>query len=160
MAFWSGNGELKMNAVKSRSMRVATLFTGVAACAATGAVGANAQGTPQPAAGHSAKAVGLTVHPDGRTLSGSIREANCAGRSEWLHVLSTYGGLYCYGYAGEYSPTSETGMVSQCGGTNYGSLYVNDAKWISFGPGTTYRRLDYAHLDAVVIYSWSGTDKC
>lgn len=156
----SGMGKNQMNSVRKKTMRVATLFTGAAACAVAGTTAAHAQDTPQPA-GHSAKAVGLAVHPDGVTISGSIREAACTtGRDTWLHVVSEDGGLYCYGFAGTYSPTSEIGVYTQCGGNNYGSLYVNESKLIPFGPGTTYRKLNYAHLTDVLISFWSGTDKC
>ena len=145
-------------------MRVATIFTGVAACTLGVAPVANAQD-----AAHVARAI-----PAGRSY-GSIRLAYGCGAQgidkPWLHVSTTsyndYGYIYtsiCFGYAGLWNSPPYTGMRAECGGNNHGLLVGTTAagrKWSAgFGPGTGYRTLNEAHLTGVFVNSWTGTDKC
>jgi hypothetical protein len=160
-----------------KSMRVATIFTGVAAATFGMAQAANAQDATHPAAKNTSKHIGQTIRPAGR-VSGSIRYAtNCYHQSRshpnWLHtstwfLLPDTGGdlevnSVCFGYAGIYMSPPGTGIRAECGGTNKG--YLDGSKndtFLStrFGPGTTYRTLDWSHLDDVVIDSWTGTNQC
>lgn len=148
-----------------RSMRVATIFTGVAgvaACTLGATQVANAQDVPRTDTGNSAKHTGNHLRPMGHTLSGSIRESTgCGGyHAQWLHVISiAIPESYCYGYRGRYSPSSEIGLLSQCGGNNYGNL-IGIGYNIRFGPGTTYRFLDKSHLSVIAISGWTGHDAC
>jgi hypothetical protein len=145
-----------------RSMRVATIFTGVAACTFGATQVANAQ---------DAARVERAV-PDHK-LYGSIRYAYLCGARDsdrtWLHY-GTYDSTYapdvswCFGYKGLSESPPGVGIYSECGGNNHGFLAgitATGAEWsTSFGPGTTYRKLDKAHLIDVLITSWSGNDKC
>lgn len=139
-----------MDAVSSkpkRSMRVATIFTGIAACTVGMAYGA---------AAHAA-----TVKPASR-VSGNIREVVRCGSNTWLHVASDVGqDSFCFGFDGTSIPTNEVGMYAQCGGNNYGWLLslVNQNS-ATFGRGTTYRVLNWAHLSYVHISGWGGNDTC
>lgn len=102
------------------------------------------------------------------TENGNITEyTNCAVHhvdATWLHVESiAIGASYCYGNAGTYSPTSEIGLLAECGGNNYGYLAGHTsgkAYKITFGPGTTYRALDKSSLSSIHISKWKGTDTC
>jgi hypothetical protein len=155
-----------------RSMRVATIFTGVAACTFGAATQvANAQEAIPHAAGHAAQGIGRAM-PDSKVY-GSIRYVPICGyrgsRRTWLHY-ETYQSYYlpdyswCFGYKGLSESPPGVGIYSECGGNNHGLLVgVNAAgdKWSTgFGPGTTYRKLNEAHLDAIFINSWTGNDKC
>ena len=161
---------------RSRSMRVATIVTGAAACAFGAAPQvANAQDAAPHAVGHALQRAERAI-PAGGPIYGSIRIAYNCGAShidkEWLHlsVTSFAGTPYaeyvslCFGYRGLWSSPPDTGVRKECGGNNYGLLVgTNSAgtKWSTdFGPGTTYRTLNKAHLDAVFINSWAGTDTC
>jgi len=157
-----------------RSMRVATIFTGVAACT----VGTATQVAYAQDAGHTAAR--LTPRHGARTMDsrsyGSIRLAYECGVNgvdkTWLHVSTTidigpdvyeYTSI-CFGYFGLWNSPPYTGIRAECGGNNYGLLVgVTGAgrKWSApYGPGTTYRTLNEAHLNAVFINSWAGGDKC
>jgi len=155
-----------------RSMRVATIFTGVAACTVGAATQvANAQDAAHRAARHTSTRAGR-AEPDSRVY-GSIRYAYlCGARGSdrtWLHY-ATYDSYYtpdtswCFGYFGLSESPPGVGIYSQCGGNNHGLLVGVTAaghKWsTSFGPGTTYRKLNEAHLTAIFINSWTGNDKC
>jgi hypothetical protein len=152
-------------------MRVATIFTGVAACTAGLTHAANAQDI-RPAI------PGVPAVPAG-TISGNIKSvASCGSRGidrTWLHVstVSNFSVLAvpetrwmsdCFGNAGQYKWPRGTGIVAECGGNNYGFLSGATASenwwWTSFGPGTTYRTLNKAHLSYVFISRWAGTDTC
>jgi hypothetical protein len=166
-----------MDAVSSKSrtrrtMRVATVFTGVAACTAGMATqAANAQDAAHPVARHTSRHAGRAI-PDSRVY-GSIRYAYLCGLRgsdrHWFHY-ATYQSYYepnvswCYGYFGLSESPPGVGIYSQCGGNNHGLLVGTTAagrKWSTgFGPGTTYRTLNEAHFDAIYINSWTGNDKC
>jgi hypothetical protein len=145
-----------------RAMRVATIFTGVAACTGGVAQAAHAQGirpeTARPAASH----------------TGSIRIANLCGYygtdKNWEHVSTTSyndeGYQYlsmCFGYRGAYESPPYTGVRAECGGNNHGYLVgLNGgyARSFWFGPGTTYYGLYWSHLYTVAISGWAGADAC
>lgn len=138
-----------MSAGTRKSMRVATVFTGVAACAAIAAPVAHAS--------------------SGHRRTGSIREVdNCSAQlHNWLHVRSKGNShqsptIRCYGFRGKYSPSGEIGILSECGGNNFGYLSAKGAgAWnFSFDPGTYYRPLNHSHLAAVYIGGWAGGDAC
>jgi hypothetical protein len=147
-----------------KSMRVATLFTGVAACTL---------GTATQVA--HAQDAAPTV-PAGKSY-GSIRYSqNCGNQGidkTWLHVSTNNSSPYasqipytsfCFGYKGLWGSPPGIGINYECGGNNHGLLVGVTAagrKWSTgFGPGTTYRTLHEAHLDGVFINSWTGDDKC
>jgi len=154
-------------------MRVATVFTGVAACTVGAATQvANAQDAAHTAARHTSKNTGHAI-ADGRSY-GSIRmNAGCAVNgidAHWLHV-SAYTGLgdfpyqsNCYGYFGLWNSPPGVGIAAQCGGNNHGLLVGTTAagsKWSTgFGPGTKWRLLNEAHLYGIFINSWTGNDAC
>jgi hypothetical protein len=153
----------------SRAMRVATVFTGVAACTVGVTQAAQAQGIrPEAGAG---PATG--VRPAGYTY-GSIRDSsNCAAQGKdknWLHVSATeywsWGYSYnsvCFGYKGAYSSPPFTGARAECGGNNHGYLLgTKNGGYASFwyGAGTTYHGLDWSHLYEVYISGWAGADAC
>lgn len=154
-----------------KAMRVATLFTGVAACTAGVTQVAHAQDvthTPvKPAPTHA----GRTLRPAG--VFGSIRYQIMCGSSKatWLHYVTsstTVQGLnwnpyVCFGYQGIYPSPPGVGILAECGGNNHGWLTVKNtgaSTAISYGPGEGYRDMRYDHLEYVEIDSWTGNDKC
>jgi hypothetical protein len=156
-------------------MRVATIFTGVAAMTVGVTQAANAQDVAHPAAKPTAKHIAGTIRPAGR-FDGSIQYdescANTGAHPTWLHV-STTGlpgwvasnaiGSVCFGNAGIYSSPPGVGIYGECGGNNSGHIYgENKGKLTSlaFGPGTTYRNFIWSHYDDVLITKWTGADKC
>jgi hypothetical protein len=155
-----------MDAVSSkpkRSMRVATIFTGIAACTVGMAYGGLGYGGAAQAATvkHTPKGIGLANKPAHR-ISGNIEEIVSCGTNTWLHVESeVYRGSFCFGFRGKSEPTNEVGMYAQCGGNNYGYLSTPTShRATPFYRGTTYRVLKWPHLDYVVINGWGGTEKC
>jgi hypothetical protein len=159
-----------------KSMRVATIFTGVA-CATFGVTQvANAQDAAKSVARHTSKRVGGAIHPAAK-YDGSIRYASdCGNRGidkNWLHIsVTSYSGgedlaTYlsdCFGYAGTWLYPPRSGIRAECGGNNKGYLMGQekngDSWYLGFGPGTTYRTWNESHLDNVTINSWAGTDAC
>ena len=157
-----------------RSMRVATIFTGIAAVTVGVTQAANAQDVAHPAAKPTAEHAGGAIRPAGR-FDGSIEEyTSCAGYHvdpHWLHIstasLPFYGrgiiGSTCFGFKGIYSSPPGTGIYGECGGGNYGYIDgENKGKIVSlaFGPGTTYRHFTWSHYDDVLITKWAGSDTC
>jgi hypothetical protein len=147
-------------------MRVATVFMGAATCAMAGATAANA-GIAGATAAKTHDAAGANA--GFVRVAGSIREiTQCAqhgGQSHWLHVASLGYISYCYGYKGAGDPLSETGIVAECGGNNYGWL----TGWTSgqtrtwgyhYGPGAGYRASSNSSLENVTISKWGGSLKC
>jgi hypothetical protein len=155
-----------------RSMRVATVFTGIAACTAGMTQVAEARDAAHRAA----------IRPAASTY-GSIKDSIACGdkgtHPSWLHVsttaASTSDGLdhniitsVCFGDYGTYESPPYYGMRAECGGTNHGflvgSVVSNEGASVpvsaTFGPGTTYRTLFWAHLWTVAINSWTGDDTC
>lgn len=152
----------------ARRLRVATVFTGAAACAVGFGPAANAQpvqagGAPAPGAAH--HRAGLQVRPR--------EETNCsAGKSTWFHLYnkSGLGAHYewCVGFSG-YTPLN--GIVTAqgfCGGNNSGRFLGSNGVWHGFGHGTSIYFFkakngfpgSHYEVQAVSIYSWSGPDKC
>jgi hypothetical protein len=156
-----------------KSMRVATIFTGVAAATIGMTQVAQAQETAHPAARPTPRNNGRFVRPAER-VSGSIRQdSDCANRGidkNWLHVSTNtsfsenpYQSI-CFGFRGMSVSPPYIGINAECGGNNHGylaGLAANGRSWFSsFGPGTTYRKLVEPHLNEVYIRSWTGTDAC
>jgi hypothetical protein len=151
-----------------KTLHVATLFTGVTACAAAFAPAANAQ-----------------------TASRTITNEECysnpyAGNNNtWLH-FDTSGELECYGFKGIFSTFAHYGsaphLTAWCGGNNYGwfsgeylspngIIYVDPGHLtsIGYGPGTTYAKPPTSWLGGPVgafvtfnidISGWRGGDEC
>jgi hypothetical protein len=132
-----------------RTMRVATMFTGVAASAAAFA--------PFAPAAHA-----------------SIQEnVGCANVPNWFHTYDSNDpgkNSVCFGYRGN-SPETIEDWQGFCGGTNYGSFsagYTSTPKRGTFGPGTTIywftkaKIWDYqsVYMNRLMISRWSGTDTC
>jgi hypothetical protein len=140
-----------------KSMRVATVFTGVAVCTVAGAAAANAQDITH-----------AKVHPGYVREYGSIREVTDCGSNTWVHVVASNGGdqdsEYCYGYAGEIQSPPGHGAYYECGGENYGELIgylsAGNTWYDDFGPGRTYATVGRGSLYVVEIFSWTGNDKC
>jgi hypothetical protein len=164
-----------MDAASSKSrprkmMRVATIFTGVAAATAGVTQVANAQEI-RPAGAHDIRP-GHAARPAGR-VSGSIRYNEACGNQSidktWLHVSTNTGSSilpyqsYCFGFKGTYVSPPGIGVNYECGGNNHGYLIgVNGgrSKSFHFGPGTGYATLKWSHLYELWINSWTGTDTC
>jgi hypothetical protein len=167
-------------AVSGRAMRVATTFTGAAACAFAFAPTALA-GTHQPAAqpGHQPR----QVRVDNRmmpmitslsfSLSGgvylssaaSIKNANCRGtnQSHWLHLGSVSGTtkrVTCFGFKGTVTYLNPFKISQECGGNNKGWIKSNGGDKITYGTGTTYRKIGTTFIKSVHISKWTGSDKC
>jgi hypothetical protein len=155
-----------------RTLRVATVFTGVAAVAVGMAQAANAQDAAQPAAKQTTTLPGRAIGEAVR-ISGSIRSAwNCHYFGEdpsWLHVSTladSYGPYMsaCFGGKGIMHSPPGSGLFAECGGNNKGYINGNSnggtIESVGFGPGTTYRKVYMAHYDDVVITGWTGADKC
>jgi hypothetical protein len=142
-----------------KAMRVTTLFTGAAAVAAWGPAAMAATGHAEHTAGamHTVTTrPGGTVRP-GNRISGSIQASTQCTHSHWVH-LDVAGAKTCYGFQGVWQfrrdPTDE------CGGTNYGNLFVyNTGLSAVFGPGKTYRTFSFSP-SRLLITGWSGNDKC
>lgn len=147
-----------------RAMRVATIFTGVAACTVGVTQAAHAQGLRTDTA----------ARPAGERLSGSIVSAiQCAENGidkTWLHLSSTayVGGGYfytstCFGFRGQSQSPANKNVRAECGGNNHGFLLGANSgrsETFRFGPGTTYHGLYWNVLTSVIISGWAGADKC
>jgi hypothetical protein len=155
-----------MDAVSSKpkkSMRVATIFTGIATCAAGMAYGGTAQAATHTTVTHTPKLTQRAVRPAGRNVSGSIQEVSECGNNTWLHVFSIVneGRFMCFGYKGTTSASNETGAAAECGGNNYGWMdSVAGYRFFDFGTGTTFHTLSWPHLSYVHISGWTGNDVC
>jgi hypothetical protein len=170
---------MKLTSVKpsKKIMRVATVFTGVAASAVAMGRTANAQDVNHPGARHTSKHVGRTTHAavPAAVESGSIRAAySCNIRNidhTWVHIWTeVYNVPYqeslvadCYGYKGTYLSPRGFGAIGVCGGENHGFLTGSNSGhyWIyDFTAGTKYIPLSKGSLYAIDIEGWAGTDKC
>jgi hypothetical protein len=161
-----------------KTMRVATIFTGIAA--STLAVGqqANAQDVVHPVTTHTPKQVGRTMRPAYRE-SGSIRHAyscyNAYGGANvdktWVHIWTeVFNVSYqeslvtdCYGYKGTSLSPRGHGVIAVCGGENHGYLTGdnNGQYWVyDFKAGTKTIALSKTSLYDVTITGWSGADQC
>jgi hypothetical protein len=149
-------------AASRKTVRVATTFTGAAACAVTFAPTV-AAGTGQPAAaqpGHQHK-----VH-----RIQAITQANCRGtnQSHWMH-MGTETTVTCFGFRGAtHVRPNPFKITSFCGGNNSGFIYGTsaggNAASIFFGHGTYYNQFQTPspplHASFVSIIGFGGNDKC
>lgn len=160
-----------------KSLRVATIFTGVAAVTVGVTQAANAQDVAHAAAKPAPKHINNAVRPDGR-INGTIQYyEDCADNHvdpTWLHVATALwiytnsGSQYiqrsvCFGGDGIYSSPPGRGISGECGGNNSGWIDgYNNGKSVSFNfkPGTKYAFFDWSHYDDVLITKWQGTDTC
>ena len=142
-----------------KAMRAATVFTGAAGLAFGFGPTAMATAAQAPAQGHSARATG-TTRAHIQLTAADIKSEGCTTNT-WLHI--EYSSLIrddlCrqFGYTGVAYPYIY--MNHQCGGNNYGTLYVSGYLSYVFGPGTGYRTLP-GDLSTVSIVGWSGTKEC
>jgi hypothetical protein len=136
-----------------RTMRVATMFTGVAASAAAF--------TPFAPAAHA-----------------SIQEnIGCDNVPHWFHIYADHlPGVYsdCFGYSEQHAYEGISAVKGFCGGTNYGSFSTitdfgkGNFQHGTFGPGTTIYWFSKAHLygskdvlfESLTISRWAGNDDC
>src|ERR1700689_3688736 len=129
-----------------KAMRVATTFTGAAACVVGFNDPAAMAGTGQPAQpGHQNHLLAIAGN---RRLSGSIKSGcGYANTSHWLHIGEPPGGgVICIGDRGLLDMSPWPNMHSFCGGTNYGVIWghgpnVSWTTYFVYGPGTTFYRL-------------------
>jgi hypothetical protein len=164
----------------ARCLRVATVFTGAAACAVGFGPAANAQpvpaqagATPVPAQAGVTPAPGAAHHRTRFQVRPDGEERNCsAGKSTWFHLYtkSELGSHieWCVGFSG-FTPLS--GIVTAqgfCGGNNSGSFLGSNGVWHHFGHGTTIYLFKAKNgfpgsvyeVEGVDIFSWKGPDKC
>lgn len=153
-----------------KTMRVATLFTGAAACAAAFAPAAYAANGHQ--AGLDGKKLTLGQHygtlygarPDDGPTSKSIQEASCATTPRWVHVVN---GAHheCFGFHGTWA-FSEEGYVDPvyvskiCGGNNYGWYVSALGRKGYYRQGTSYVPLPVSNMISIHISGWKGNDTC
>jgi hypothetical protein len=156
---------------RRKSMQVATLFTGVAACTVGIAQAAYAMDAAPPAGGHTPNHPGQAARPDGRA-SGSIRYASSCFipniDKTWVHISvnslrsdDPYRS-FCFGFRGSFDGPPGVGINAYCAGNNYGYLMgLGGRSWSTrFTQGTTYHKLVEPHLDNVQIDGWAGNDTC
>jgi hypothetical protein len=146
-----------------KTMRVATTFTGAAACAVAFNPAAMA-GTAGPAA---AAQPGIAAN---HRISGSIREAQCgAGTSQWMEIKGPYNSVTCFGHRGILSLSPWPNMRAFCGGNNSGYIYGHDnlhsyTVYDHYGHGTYFWHLPsnvkWFYVSEVINIGWSGPDKC
>jgi hypothetical protein len=153
-----------------KAMRVATVFTGVTACAATFTPAANAQ-----PAGNLAPP--LALRP---TVGLSIRSgATCSDTPHWFHLYSVVGKAFCIGGTGSKTgPGSgfgeEDGWARAfCGGNNVGYF---SGSLLNFNTGSkrfvTNQRFHQSStpyvwpksysflLEFIKISAWTGNEVC
>jgi hypothetical protein len=148
-----------------KTMRVATTFTGAAACAVAFNPAAMA------ATGHPGARPGdqlLRVANGNRRLSGSIRQGACTD-SNWLHIRQPDNSGTCFGFKGLLLLSPWPNMRAFCGGNNSGYIWGYDnlhsyEVYYHFGHGTYYYNLPksekYFYVSEVGIAGWAGGDKC
>jgi hypothetical protein len=178
-----GRTQSIMGTRAGKSMRVATLFTGVAAMTVGLTQAANAQEAAKPVAKSALNLgarIGHTIRPNVSRQSGSIQYYDDCGasrvHSNWQRTGVAFpvspdnpdgsygtGHSVCVGFKGALASPPGIGAYSECGGNNHGWLNgENKGRAVSFHflPGKTYVNVDWSHLYEVVIDSWTGTDKC
>lgn len=145
-------------------MRVATTFTGVAACAlafAQPAIAAAGQtGLHQAPVKDSA-----AVHPM-NSMSASAGQCTAA-RQHWVHVRNYSNNYTCFGNKGTFNLEGPIVLGGYCPGNNYGWIHFtnaaqNKSKDQHFTQGTTYHSPPpgYPDLWDVHISGWKNHDKC
>jgi hypothetical protein len=166
-------GAVSSKSKPRKSMRVATIFTGVAACTVGVTQVANAQDVTHAAHKASAKHIGRQLRPEVSRF-GSIRSnSGCVYKDAdptWVHAYwwdaSQDTSLsMCYGFKGDIVSPPGVGITYECGGNNHGSMlgYSDNGnkQWLyDYGPATTYTHLNKGSLYQIGIWSWTGTDKC
>jgi hypothetical protein len=147
-----------------KTLRVATTFTGAAACAAAF--------TPAAMAGtaHQARLGGKTITlPGHRGIRHGIRPDNtgsielttsCGTVPHWVH-LANAGSEICAGFKGTFSFYRSPQIVTkECGGTNHGYLESpGGTKW-DFYSGTTFTTPPFSLVSEIHISGWKGNDAC
>lgn len=146
-----------------KTLRVATTFTGAAACAVAFAPAATAGTHPRTAqTGHRV----LMMGPD--TV---VVKNHCpAGTSDWLHLayIGVGTGDICFGYSGShYFGSDPFSIRSFCGGNNTGKIWGYNSQGreqsIPFGHGDTYAKVPGGNnflVTRVSLFGWGGTDHC
>jgi hypothetical protein len=146
-----------------KTMRVATVFTGVTACAAVFAPVAHAQ------------VAGTRIH----RVRPEISAAPCSGgKATWFHVGYGADQSECYGFAGT---TAVGSIYAFCGGNNHGyfsgwTLSILSTNPIrlkhfadeGFGTGSKYYSFTTAakygdhtfSMSKLHISGWAGTTRC
>lgn len=154
------------NVASGKTKRVATVFTGAAACAAAFVPAAHAANGHQ--AGLDGKKLTLAQHygtmhgarPDDYAASGSIREGNCATTPRWVHFAASGGkSEVCFGFHGtlvvssNYVPEYRVSQI--CGGTNHGWYESWAGRRGYYGPGKTWVHLPVSNIKSVHISGWN-----
>lgn len=147
-------------AVSGRKMKVATIFTGAAACAGLA-------GGPAMAGTVHAGAAQPGQQPRVSPRAG-IEQADCFGdnQSHWLHIgwsTSTESVVTCFGNKGTFDFDPDYYISLQCGGNNKGYISgtgVDGHRKVTYGHGTTWRNIGELSVSKVHISSWSGDDTC
>ena len=126
-------------AASRKTMRVATVFTGAAACTAALAPAAMA-GThtvTQPL--HKDRAL-TRLEPGATAVKPNIsgHACNFRGDSTWLHIAYEGGASVCIGYLG-IAQADIPHFSGYCGGNNFGALDGLDGFSTKFGPGDYYK---------------------
>jgi hypothetical protein len=153
-----------------KTMRVATVFTGAAACA-TAFVAPAAAGTGQHAVARPGQQPRLNSSRV-RPLT-NIESRNCADVGpSWVHFGTAGAGSICWGYSGRWTGNKDFDYFTAsriCGGNNSGSYggysdYGNgDYHTAGFGHGTGWVHLpwpDSTVITMVYIKKYKGSDKC
>jgi hypothetical protein len=137
-------------AASRKTMRVATMFTGAAACAVAF--------TP------AAHAANLDPVRPANTEWGDCQGAN---QSHWLHIVTNQS-IFCLGDRGIINVGVHPyglPVYSYCGGNNSG-WFLYSGRELKFYSGTTYntyaRNHDWVPLGviSVSISTWHGNDTC
>jgi hypothetical protein len=140
-----------------KKMRVASTFTGTAACAAlfmpSAALATTQHNLNKQDRMHAAR-------PDLKFNSGCEY-----GTGHWLHFAEVSPNRsLCYGWSQNNATTASFSQVAYCGGNNYGTFYgINSHgqnKSVSFHQGTTYGRAGKFYTSIIVINGYAGTDGC
>lgn len=162
-------------AALGKTMRVATVFTGAAACAAAFAPAA------QAATGHQAAPDGKTLtdartlrvlraaampgfQPNSSRVSGQISwTSHCANTPKYVHLVGASD--YCVGHDGIWSfgPSWYPFISRICGGNNSGSYENTSGEVAKFHPGTTYAHLPWKGdtlIRRIRIKKYTGNDEC
>jgi hypothetical protein len=154
-----------------KTKRVATVFTGAAACAAAFVPAAHAANGHQAGLDGktlTARSLRGTVHgarPDSVGTSGSIQKAtNCADTPKWVH-LAKGTAEDCFGFPGVWSFSvgglpGHVDVSKICGGNNYGWYASENGKVGYYHQGTTYAHLPVSTIRSIGIFGYKGTEEC
>jgi hypothetical protein len=132
------------------AFKVATVFTGAAACAAVFTPAAMAATTAKTQlievdTGHHNCAVGpRTTSTVFWWLSTAHHGPTCVGGEPDYRVGTNLGGTY---------------FASVCPGNNYGTIYYTDGLYSGYSPSEQRGPVD-GYVKSVNIWSWSGGDTC